>query len=320
MTYDNTEKATTVSASVASSVSNVLTNDAATQTNTSTYTVTTDFTPSDTANYNSLTAAAAGNFVINKGTPTLSVNNSPVTYNGSPKAATVSASVPGSVSSILTGGAATQTAAGTYAVTANFVPTDTANYNSLTVAAAGNFVINKATPTLLVNNSPVTYDGTGKAATVSASVPGSVSSILTGGAATQTSAGTYAVTANFTPTDTANYNSLTAATAGDFEVFTALSGTSPSAWLPGFTAATIPVTFVAKDSGGNILGSNEVQVVTANGGQSFTFIVGVPSDTATISLKPRFYLRKKFTVSIAGNQVTLDMSGTTFVGGDANGD
>ena len=69
-------------------------------------------------------------------------------------------------------------------VTANFTLTDTANYNSLTVAAAGNFVINKAILTLSVNNSPVIYDGSPKAATVSASVPGSASSILTGGSAT----------------------------------------------------------------------------------------------------------------------------------------
>jgi hypothetical protein len=38
---------------------------------------------------------------------------------------------PGGVSNILTGGAATQTNAGTHVVTANFVPTDLANYNSL---------------------------------------------------------------------------------------------------------------------------------------------------------------------------------------------
>jgi hypothetical protein len=39
-------------------------------------------------------------------------------------------SVPGAVTNILTGGAASKTNAGTYAVTADFVPTDTANYNS----------------------------------------------------------------------------------------------------------------------------------------------------------------------------------------------
>ena len=73
-------------------------------------------------------------------------------------------SVPGTASNILTGGSATQTNADTYAVTADFVPTDLANYNTLTGLPAGNFVINKATPTatLAVNNSPVTYDGSAK--------------------------------------------------------------------------------------------------------------------------------------------------------------
>jgi len=58
-----------------------------------------------------------------------------------PQAITMSAT-PGEVLNILTGGAATQTVAGTYAVTADFVPTDTANYNTLANKAAGNFIIN----------------------------------------------------------------------------------------------------------------------------------------------------------------------------------
>ena len=160
----------------------------------------------------------SGTLTINKATPTLSVTNSPVTYDGSPHAATVSGSVPGSVTNILTGGSASQTNAGTYAVTADFVPTDTANYNSLTGAPAGDFIINKATPTLSVTNSPVLFDGTPKAAEVESSVPGTISNILTGGAATQTSVGTYAVTADFTPTDTLNYNTLVGASAGNFVI------------------------------------------------------------------------------------------------------
>jgi hypothetical protein len=109
---------------------------------------------------------------------------------------------------------------------------------------------------------------------------------------------------------------------GTLQVLTALSGTSDSAGLPSFTAGTIPVTFVAKDSGGNILGTAEVQVNTANGGESFTFTIGVPSGTATISLKPRFYLRKLFTLPTpvtTEDTVTLDMTGVVFVGGDADG-
>jgi hypothetical protein len=92
-----------------------------------------------------VTTAASGNSVgMATPTATLTVNNSPATYDGSPKSATVTltaSSVPGAVQNILTGGAATQTAAATYAVTANFVPTDTANYNTRTALSAGNFII-----------------------------------------------------------------------------------------------------------------------------------------------------------------------------------
>ncbi len=164
----------------------------------------------------------AGAVTVTKLTVTISVTNSPVTYNGSAQAATVTGSVPGTVSSILYSGSATvPTAAGTYAVTANFTPTDATDYTTLTAAAAGNFVINKATPTLSVTNSPQPFTGTPVAATVSGSVAGTASAILYNGSATvPTAAGTYAITANFTPTDATDYNSLTAASAGNFIIGT----------------------------------------------------------------------------------------------------
>jgi len=216
--YDGSPHAATVTGSAAGSASNILTGGVASKTNAGTYAVTANFTPSDTTNYSTLTNASAGNFVINKATPVLSVTNSPITYDGSPHAATVTGSVAGSASNILTGGVASKTNAGTYAVTANFTPSDTANYSTLTNASAGNFVINKATPVLSVTNSPITYDGSPHAATVTGSVAGSASNILTGGVASKTNAGTYAVTANFTPTDTTNYNTLTNASAGNFVI------------------------------------------------------------------------------------------------------
>jgi len=214
--------------SVPGTTANVLTGGAATQTNAGTYAVTADFVPNDTNNYNTLTGLSAGNFVIDKATPTatLKVTNSPVTYNGNAHAANVAvdtSSVPGTTANVLTGGAATQTNAGTYAVTADFVPNDSSNYKTLTGLSAGNFVIDKATPTatLAVNNSPQTYNGNGQAATVNitaSSTPGHVANILTGGAANQTNAGTYAVTADFVPTDSNNYNTLTALSAGNFVI------------------------------------------------------------------------------------------------------
>jgi plastocyanin len=80
---------------------------------------------------------------INKATPTLSVTNSPVMYNGLPQSAIVVASVTGTVSNIQYNDSATApTNAGTYAVTADFA-SGNPNYNDLTGASAGKFVIRK---------------------------------------------------------------------------------------------------------------------------------------------------------------------------------
>src|SRR6202030_1057909 len=94
---------------------------------------------------------------------------------------TITSSVAGAVANVRTGGAATQTTAGTYAVTADFVPTDTTNYTTLTSLAAGSFVITKATPTatLTVSNSPQPYTGVDQAATVgvTTSVAGALANV-----------------------------------------------------------------------------------------------------------------------------------------------
>jgi hypothetical protein len=102
----------------------------------------------------SLTAVS---LIINRATPTatLAVSNSPATYSGSAQSATVSisaSSVPGTVTTISTGSSATQTNAGTYEVTASFVPTDSANYNTLTNVSSGNFVISPAALLITAND------------------------------------------------------------------------------------------------------------------------------------------------------------------------
>jgi len=122
------------------------------------YTVTADFVPNDGVNFNTLTAAAAGNFVIQKATPTVAVANSPVTYTGSSQPATVNGSVAGTASNVKYNGSATvPTAAGTYAVTADFTPTDSVDYNGLTTATAGSFVIQKAALTVAATGPAKTY-------------------------------------------------------------------------------------------------------------------------------------------------------------------
>jgi autotransporter-associated beta strand protein len=164
----------TNSSSVPGTVNNVKYNGSATvPTVSGTYAVTADFIPNDTVNYNPLTGLSAGTFTINKATTTatLAVGNSPVTYDGNPHAATVTisaSSVAGIVQNTLTGGAATQTAVGTYAVTADFVPNDT-NYTTLAGLSAGNFVINPATSTVTLSGSSFTYNGLAQTPSISIS-------------------------------------------------------------------------------------------------------------------------------------------------------
>jgi len=209
-----------------------------------------------------------GGQTVNKATPTatLSVTNSPQTYTSSGLAAVVTvstSSVPGTTANILTGGAATKTNAGTYAVTADFVPNDTTNYNTLPGLSAGNFVIQQATPTaaLAVSNSPQTYNGSGQAATVSittSSVPGTTANVSTGGAATQTNAGTYAVTADFVPNDTTNYKTLTGLSAGNFVIQKA----TPTATLK---VTNSPVTYNGNAQAATVaIDTSSVSGTTAN--------------------------------------------------------
>ena len=206
-----------------------------------------------------------------KTTPTISVTNSPVTYNTSPQAATVSGSVAGVVSNIKYASSLTvPTTAGTYAITADFVPTDSANYNSLTGASAGNFVIstaNQGTLTAISTPSTVAY---GTMATLSSSggsgtgavtffVGASTGCNITGGTTLNinNASGTCTVTA--TKVADTNYNSATSA-----GLSVTLTKTTQSTLT--FTGQTVssPTTFSAlSTTGGNGTGAVTYAVTTA---------------------------------------------------------
>ena len=168
----------------------------------------------DADNYN--ISYVPGTLSVVKATPTatLAVNNSPVTYDGSAQAATVGitvSSVTGTVQNILTGGAANQTNAGTYAVTADFVPDDTTNYNTLSTQPAGNFVVDKATAVVVVVPYTVDYDGNPHTATVTSITGVNGETGATVGTVTldttHTTAGIYA-SDSWSFTGTANYNDI----------------------------------------------------------------------------------------------------------------
>jgi hypothetical protein len=278
VTYDGSPQAADVSSSIAGTVSNVQYDGSGTEpTDAGTYAVTADFTPDDTTNYASLTGAPAGDFVINQIATSLSVTNSPVTYDGTPQAADVSGSVAGTVSNVLYDGSGTvPTDAGTYAVTADFVPDDAVNYESLTGAAAGDFVINQATPTISVANSPAPYTGSPQAAEVVGSVPGTASNVKYDGSDTMPmDVGTYAVTADFTPDDTTNYESLTDAPAGDFVITVA---------TPTLSVTNSPVTYDGTPQAAEVVGSVAGTVSNVKYDGSDT----VPTDVGTYAVTADF--------------------------------
>ena len=346
--YNGSPRTAAVIGSVPGTVSNVLYNGSTTPpTNAGTYAVTANFTPNDTVNYESLTVAAAGDFVIVKATPTLSVTNSPVTYNSSPQAAVVTGSVPGLVSNVQYDETSTEpTDAGTYTVTANFTPNDTVNYESLTGAAAGDFMINKATPTLSVTNSPVTYNGLPQSALVAGSVPGTVSNVqYDGSAIVPTNVNTYVVTANFTPNDTVNYESLSGASAGDFVINKAtptLSVTNSPVTYNGapqaaVVAGSVPgtVSNVQYDGSAIVPTDADTYVVTANftpndtvnyesltGSAAGAFVIDKATPTLSVTNSPVTYngtpQAAVVTGSVPGTVSNVQYDGSAIVPTDAN--
>jgi pimeloyl-ACP methyl ester carboxylesterase len=172
-------------------------------------TVSVTFTPTDTTDYNTTTATIQ--LTVNKATPTITwATPAAITY-GTALSTTqldATASVAGaltyspSVGTVLT--------AGSQALTANFTPTDTTDYN--TASATVTLTVNKATPTITWSTPAAVTVGSALSATqldATASVPGSFVYNPTSGTVMST-AGNTTLSATFTPTDTTDYNSASA--------------------------------------------------------------------------------------------------------------
>jgi hypothetical protein len=280
-----------------------------------TYSVSVTFSPTDTADYNPVVGSV--NMTVADPPPSVTTwpTASGITYGQALSASTLSggvASVPGSFAFTTP---STTPNAGTYSASVTFTPNDTVNYS--TVVGSVNVAVAKATPS--VTNWPtasgITYGETLASSTLSggsASVGGNFAFATP---STTPNAGTYSASVTFTPTDAANYNT----TNGTVTV-TVNTGVSGTMQLYGYLGPTeIVVTFVAKDSSSNIVGQAEMTLPAPGGTVSYS--IGVPANTRTLSVKPRFYLRKRFDVStqITGqNQVAMDLG--SFTGGDVNED
>ena len=205
------------------------------------------FTPTDTTNYNIVSGTA--NVTVNPATPSVTTwpTASTITYGQTLAASSLSggsASVAGSFAFTTP---STAPSAGIAAQAVTFIPTDIANYD--TVSGSVSVTVNKATPT--VTNWPtataIIYGQTLADATLnggSASVDGSFAFTTP---ATIPAVGTSPQAMTFTPTDTANYNPVSSTVSasislhytGSFGPTTTLNGVA----LGAETAFTIVATF-----------------------------------------------------------------------------
>ena len=161
-------------------------------------------------NYAAASGLPAGNFVINQATPTASITNSPVIYNGSAQTAAVACL--GGGAATLVSGTGSGTNVGSYSATVDCAAS--LNYAAASGLPAGNFVIDQATPTASITNSPVVYNGSVQTATVACLGGGTAT--LVSGTGSGTNAGSYPATVDCAAS--LNYAAASGLSAGAFVI------------------------------------------------------------------------------------------------------
>ncbi len=270
--------------------------------------------------YEAATGLDAGSFVISKATPTASIINSPQVYTGSSQTATV-ACLGGGTATLASGG--TGTNAGTYPAIVNCA--ESTNYNAATGLSAGNFVIEKITPTASITNTPRSYNGSAQTATV-VCLGGGTATLASGG--TGTNAGTYPAIVNCAAST--NYNTASGLSAGDFVIskiaptasitntpqpYTGSSQTAAVACLGG-GVATIATGGTGTDAGSyatTVDCATSTNYSAATGLSAGNFVISKVTPTASITNTPQSYNGSAQTAVVAclgGGAATINTGGT----------
>jgi hypothetical protein len=174
------------------------------------------FTPSDTANYNTVETSVS--VTVNKATPTISVAPMATSIGyGQTLAFSILSGGSGSVAGTFAWTTpSTSPNAGTASQSVTFTPTDTANYNTVTTSVS--VTVNKATPSITTapTASPIGYGQTLAFSTLSGGEARFGGGLVSGAfafsnPASAPSTGTSSQTVIFTPgaSDAANYNTAT---------------------------------------------------------------------------------------------------------------
>jgi hypothetical protein len=256
------------------------------------------FTPTDTATYNS--ASGTVTLTVNKVTPTVTWGTPATIAYGTALSATqlnATASVPGAfVYSPLAG---TVLTAGPHALSVNFTPTDTTDYN-IPAASSVQLTVNKATPVITWANPASVLAGTLISPTqlnATSTVPGTfVYSPLSG---TVTTVGSTTLSTTLTPTDTTNYNTATTSVTLTVTPF-AVSG---SAVILTAGAATGNTSTITVTPGTGFTGSVAL-TATVTGPAGAVLVPTIAFTTSPVTVSSATAVTTTMTISTTASQTT----------------
>ena len=166
------------------------------------------FTPTNTADYSTVTATVP--LTVNTVKPTVTwATPAAVVYGTALSAAQLDATASTAGTFVYSPAAGTVPAAGSQALSVTFTPTNTTDYNSATATVT--LAVNKATPTIAwATPSAISYGTALSAAQLDATASTAGTFVYSPAAGTVPAGGSQALSVTFTPTNTTDYNSATA--------------------------------------------------------------------------------------------------------------
>lgn len=297
ITYGTAINGTQLNASTATAGTFAYTPVSGTVLNAGTHILSTTFTPTDAANYN--TAITTVSLVVNKAAATISLSNLAQVYDGTPKSAIATTSPAGldEVAITYDGSSTPPSAVGSYTVVATLT-----NANYTATPAGGTLVISASTAGISISNILQTYTGSALPVTVTTNPSGLTYTVTYNGGAAPTNAGSYTVIATltggtYTGADTQTLVIAKAtpvivwANPADITFGTALTGTQLNA------STSVSGTFAYSPASGTVLNVGTAQVLST----TFT-----PTSTANYNT-----VNKTVTINVTGTTATLTLTGLT---------
>jgi len=274
ITFGQTLASSTLSGGVASVAGTFAWTTPATRPDAGTASYSVTFTPTSTANNNTITTTVSVTVSKAATSITTAPAASALTYGQTLAASTLSGGVGSVAGTFAWTTPGTLPAVGTQNYSVTFTPTDATNYNTATAMVS--VTTAKATPTITTGPAAATiaYTQTLASSTLSGGAASTAGTFTWTTPATVPPVGTTSYAVLFTPTDTANYN--TVATTASVTVTKAAAGVVLGILTQAYTGSPLPVSVTTLPAGLNI-------VVTYNGSITVPQPIGNYAVVATVN-------------------------------------